>query len=69
MDRKVLGRGLDALISPTVSPTQGSDSKDKIFSISVDKISPSRYQPRSYFDDASIGGVIKQHRVQRYAIL
>ncbi len=50
MERKVLGRGLDALIP---KPTE-SESREKVETISVEKIHASHLQPRSYFDPKRI---------------
>lgn len=53
MERKVLGRGLEALITPTDTPT-GHTSKEKVLMLHVDSIKPSRFQPRLNFADAKI---------------
>ena len=45
MERNVLGRGLSALIP------EGSDVKEKVQSIPLDKIIPSPFQPRMKFSD------------------
>lgn len=49
MDRKVLGRGLDALI-----PQAPADSKEKVQSLKVEQIQTSRFQPRLKFSQAKI---------------
>lgn len=45
MERKVLGRGLAALI-----PEKELDKREKIIYLKVDQIRPSKYQPREDFD-------------------
>ncbi len=61
--RRGLGRGLDALLGaePKVpvatTPTAGD-------SISVDKLEPNRYQPRSLFDDAGLQELSESIRAQ-----
>jgi len=56
MHRKVLGRGLDALI-PTASGATAMDEPRPSGSLEldVDDISPNPYQPRTVFDDEAIG--------------
>ena len=44
MERKVLGRGLEALI-----PVDNSPNKERIQTIPVTQISASRFQPRIHF--------------------
>lgn len=46
MDRKVLGRGLEALI-----PQVPEDSKEKVQSLKVEQIRTSRFQPRLTFSE------------------
>jgi len=48
MKRKVLGRGLDALI-----PTQTTGEAEMIL-VDIDRIRPNRYQPRQQFDRESL---------------
>lgn len=50
MERKVLGRGLDALI--TAAPAQ--DTREKVQNIPIDLIKASRFQPRTKFTEAKI---------------
>ena len=45
MERRVLGRGLEALISPVIIPERNSGN----MMISIEKITPNRYQPRIEF--------------------
>ncbi len=49
MERKVLGRGLEALI-----PTAAETPKERVQSIRVDQIFASKYQPRLYFSEEKI---------------
>ncbi len=49
MDRKVLGRGLEALI-----PTEVQGFKEKVQSLKVQSIHPSRFQPRLKFAEEKI---------------
>ncbi|MEI8344572.1 MAG: ParB/RepB/Spo0J family partition protein [Candidatus Omnitrophota bacterium] len=51
MDRKVLGRGLDALIPAAQDMTS---SKDRVVMLPVDQIIASRYQPRTTFSQEKI---------------
>ena len=57
MNRKVLGRGLEALI-PTVHPGAGLAIEDAraagIREIAVEDIGPNPYQPRTRFDDEGL---------------
>jgi len=50
--RKVLGKGLSALIPDAAVTTAGGGAG--LVSITVDEISPNRYQPRRDFDDVKI---------------
>lgn len=49
MKRKVLGKGLEALI-----PNIGEEEGRKLAEIDIDRIVPNRYQPRKNFDDAKL---------------
>ncbi len=51
MDRKVLGRGLEALITPTAVDTS---AKEKVQTLKLDQIFASKYQPRTHFSDEKI---------------
>jgi ParB family chromosome partitioning protein len=55
MERKVLGRGLDALIPQA---PQG-DSREKVQSLKVSQIIPSRFQPRANFSQEKIEELAK----------
>lgn len=60
---KALGRGLEALI-PTLGEALSKREGDQVAKISTNKIRPNRLQPRSYFDEAGLGGLansIKRH--------
>lgn len=54
MERKVLGRGLDALIP---QDTQGF--KERVQNLKVSQISPSRFQPRLNFSEEKISELAK----------
>lgn len=49
MERKVLGRGLEALI-----PTDAQGAKERVQTLKVSQIIPSRFQPRLNFSEAKI---------------
>ncbi len=49
MERKVLGRGLEALI-----PTDVQNAKERVQTLKVSEIIPSRFQPRLNFSEAKI---------------
>jgi ParB family chromosome partitioning protein len=50
--RKVLGKGLSALIPDAAVTSEGGGGN--LITITVDEISPNRFQPRRDFDDAKI---------------
>ena len=52
--KKVLGRGLGALIAES----QKKEEKESINYVSVDRIKPSRYQPRETFNKEKLDGLI-----------
>lgn len=54
MERKVLGKGLGALISET----QQTDAKEYIERVNIDKIKPSKYQPRTDFNTERLNELI-----------
>jgi len=58
MEKRVLGRGLEALIPDKInsSKSRGIDSKiqQSIINIPLDKIKANKYQPREWFDQASL---------------
>lgn len=56
MERKVLGRGLEALIQKT-TPETASDtaSKERVQTLPLDQIQPGRFQPRLSFSEEKIG--------------
>ncbi len=53
MSRKVLGKGLDALIPRAVEHTEGLD-QDRLHRIAVSRIHPNPRQPRKCFDDKKL---------------
>ena len=55
MTRKVLGRGLGALLSAEGAATATEETNE----IPIDLIDPSRLQPRSVFDDAKLDELAK----------
>ncbi len=58
MNKKVLGRGLGALISET----QKIESKDYIENIDINKIKPNRFQPREDFNETKLNELISSIR-------
>lgn len=48
MERKVLGRGLGALIPDTVKPLL--EKEDKVLNLDISQIKPSSFQPREHFE-------------------
>ena len=69
MSRKVLGRGLDALIS-NATATEAADGRaavaqeQGVAEISVDDIGPNPFQPRTRFDEAALKELAESIRVQ-----
>ena len=66
MNRKALGKGINALIPEFemgVSEVGLSSAKD----LSVDEISPNRMQPRSFFDDKKLEELVAS--IEEYGIL
>lgn len=59
MERKVLGKGLSALIPEKDVPMEQSD---RIVSIEVSRISPSKYQPREIFKKERLNELIASIR-------
>ena len=62
MNRKALGRGLGALLSPN----QILDSQSEPLEIPVDLVDAGSMQPRTYFDDAALSSLaesIKSHGI------
>jgi len=61
MPRRGLGRGLDALLGPTVETNHRAVSE-----LPVSDIAPGRFQPRSYFDEAELDALaqlIEEHGI------
>lgn len=52
--KKVLGRGLGALIGEVERSVEGTGTKEKYFSCPILDISPNKTQPRKRFDDAAL---------------
>lgn len=48
MERKVLGRGLGALIPDTVKPLL--EKEDKVINLDISQVKPSAFQPRAHFE-------------------
>jgi ParB family chromosome partitioning protein len=57
---KGLGRGLDALLAGSDEST----AKDALQTLSIDRIKPGKYQPRSRMDDASLDELAQSIREQ-----
>lgn len=61
MAKKVLGKGLSAIISDSQTPVDDIErviqDKDRIVMIETGSIKPNPDQPRSGFDDAGIRGL------------
>ncbi len=56
MNRKALGKGINALIPDFELgvPKSDNDGSTKSTELLIDKISPNRFQPRKYFDDEKL---------------
>ena len=55
MHRKVLGRGLDALIPGSASATATAETRSNgSVELDVEDIAPNPHQPRTIFDDDAI---------------
>jgi ParB family transcriptional regulator, chromosome partitioning protein len=59
MERKVLGRGLDALITPT---TSNAVSVERVQTIKISQIHASRFQPRLHFNEEKIQDLARSIR-------
>lgn len=64
MQHKALGRGLDALLQPTLSNPAAGEAVSKL---PVDKIRPNRYQPRTRFSEAALQELSESIRVHGLA--
>jgi ParB family chromosome partitioning protein len=51
---KALGRGLDSLIPGASIPVQQQTGKESTSAISIDKIKPNKYQPRTHFNETKL---------------
>ncbi|MGL5722758.1 MAG: ParB/RepB/Spo0J family partition protein [Brevinema sp.] len=61
-----LGKGLSALVEEQVLETVSGDVKGSVHMVSVDKVIPSRNQPRKSFDEADLSELansIKRHGI------
>ena len=58
---KGLGRGLDALLANDIEASTQSDS---LATLSVDKLQPGKYQPRTHMDQASLESLADSIRAQ-----
>lgn len=58
---KGLGRGLDALLANDIEASTQSDS---LATLSVDKLQPGKYQPRTHMDQASLDSLADSIRAQ-----
>lgn len=54
MDRKVLGRGISALI-----PEKPIEKEEKIVYVAIEQIKPNQFQPRENFNTESMGDLIQ----------
>jgi ParB family chromosome partitioning protein len=61
MNRKALGKGINALIPDFEMGVPGSTVEGMIQSreLLIDEISPNRFQPRKYFDDGKLEELVK----------
>lgn len=62
MAKRVLGKGLSAIISSSPTPADEmeallSEAKDRIVELDVDAVKPNPDQPRAHFDDDEIAGL------------
>lgn len=60
MKKKVLGRGLSALLTPTVAPTEGRDPG--FLSIPMEKIRAGTFQPRRTFSPEALSELVASVR-------
>lgn len=67
MAKKVLGKGLGAIISGSLTPVDDMESviveaRDRIIELDVNQIQPNPDQPRSHFDDGDINHLAESIR-------
>ena len=62
MNRKVLGKGLGALIPDFEMGVPETEKRDNILEFNVDDIIPNRYQPRQKFDDEKLNDLAESIR-------
>ncbi len=60
-------RGLESLIPPRKSSNEGGNSKESIFLIEIDNISPNSEQPRTEFNEDELKGLASS--IRTYGIL
>ncbi len=53
MNRKALGKGIEALIPDFETGVPEGESSGGSLDLLIDEIEPNRQQPRKYFDDKS----------------
>lgn len=60
MNRKALGKGINALIPDFEMGVPETDAQETMYSkeLLIDEISPNRFQPRKYFDDEKLEELI-----------
>ena len=67
--RKGLGRGLDALLSPSNAP---DNTRDSVFEVKINDVEPNTEQPRKVFDQEKLQALaesIKEHGVVQPVIV
>ena len=62
MNRKALGKGINALI-PEFEMGVPEKETSLITELLIDEISPNRFQPRNYFDDEKLGELVASIKV------
>jgi ParB family chromosome partitioning protein len=55
VERRGLGKGLSALIPGDIN--DGGDGQGGVLEVPIGQIEPNRFQPRSHFDEESLGGL------------
>ena len=66
MNRKALGKGINALIPEFEMGVPGKETS-LITELLIDEISPNRFQPRNYFDDEKLGELVTS--IKTYGVL
>ena len=62
--KRGLGRGLDALLPPTVPAAPSPAAPEPVTTLPVAKLRPNRLQPRTRFDEASLAELAESIRAQ-----